>query len=412
MTINPLPLPPTRMSADIAVIGGGLSGTLTAYLMGRAGYAVTLIDRHRVFPPVFRTEKLDPAHFEALRRFGLAPAISARAAAFNEVINVRKGRLVDCTHGPHHGILYQELIETIRAEMPETVRFVVGQVTGLTTGARRQRIAVLGQEEVVARFAVLATGMGDILRRDLGIARKVISPRHSIAFGFDMRLSDPDYFPPKAALTYHGEGVSDGIDHLSLFPVAGAMRANLHAYRGHGDSWVKALRERPKDTLAATFPGLARVLGNFEVPGRVDSWISDIAVVENHRQDGIVLVGDAFQTACPATGTGVSRLLTDVERLCSVYLPRWMRDNTLTAGDMAAFYDDPEKRAMDAQALEMADYRRRLAIETDLQWRVRRQYHFARRRVMHMIDAVSPALAGRLRPVEAVSSHPSLLAPD
>ena len=414
MNANPLARPPAKMSTDIAIVGGGLSGTLAAYLLGRTGYAVTLVDRHRAFPPVFRSEKLGPADIEALRRFGLAPAVSARAVAFDDVLNIRKGRLLDHQHSPHYGISYRDLVETIRAELPENVRFVAGQVSGVLTGTRRQRIAVLGQEEVVARFLVLASGLGDTLRRDLGIACRVLRPRQSIAFGFDIRLSDPGYFPPQAALTYYGERVSDGIDHLSLFPLQGTLRANLHAYRDHGDSWVRGMRERPKDTLVAAFPRLARILGDFEVAGRVDSWFSDITVVENHRQDGVVLIGDAFQTSCPATGTGLGRLLTDVERLCSVHLPQWMRNGALAAADIAAFYDDPEKRRMDAHAIEAADYRRSLAIETDVKWRVRRQCHFTRRRVMHLIGAVSPALAARLQRVKEANaaSGATVFAPD
>jgi 2-polyprenyl-6-methoxyphenol hydroxylase-like FAD-dependent oxidoreductase len=45
-------------------------------------------------------------------------------------------------------------------------------------------------------------------------------------------------------------------------------------------------------------------------------------VSEGHLQPGIVLVGDAFSTSCPAAGTGTTKVFTDVERLCNVYIPR------------------------------------------------------------------------------------------
>lgn len=409
--------PSARTASDIAIVGGGLSGTLAAYLLGRAGHTVTLIDRHRTFPARFRAEKLNGEHIAALQRFGLSLALSARGVAFDTVINLQHGRIVDRTHSSHQGILYHDLVEAIRAEWPETVRLVVGQANGLKTGPRRQRVAVLGQEEVTARFLVLATGAGDTLRRDLAIARRVLRPRHSLAFGFNLRLSEAHRFPRAgvnlAGVTCYGDGITDGVDYLTLFPVAGALRANLFAYRDYDASWVKALRERPDDTLAAAFPHLSDTIGAFAVEGRIDSWSTDIAVADNVRQDGLVLIGDVFQTSCPAAGLGVSRLLTDVERLCR-HVPGWLREGTFSAKDISAFYDDPEKQAMDGLCLIMADFRRGLTTGTDISSRVARQLHFTRRHAMHVIDTVSPALAARLRDIRNGQGQrtPPFLAPD
>ena len=403
-------MPSPKTGADLAVLGGGLSGTLAAYLLGRAGYAVTLIDRHRTFPEQFRAEKLCADHIDTLDRFGLVPALSRRAAAFDTVLNLRHGRLLDRTYSRHYGILYRDLIETVRAELPDNVRFVAGQVSGLRTGARRQRVAIHGQEEVTARLLVLATGAGDILRRDLNIARRVLRARQSIAFGFDLSLAERERFT-RTGVTCYGDGASDGVDYLTLFPVAGAMRVNLFTYREPGDSWVRAFRERPNETLAVTFPRLVETIGSYAVSGRIDSWITDIVVADNHRQDGIVLIGDAFQTSCPAAGIGVSRLLSDVERLCHVHLPRWMRGGAFAASDLATFYDDPDKRAMDLYALQMADFRRGLTIGTDLGAQLARGFHFARRRALHMVDALSPSLAARLREIRQGHSR-RLAAPE
>ena len=56
------------------------------------------------------------------------------------------------------------------------------------------------------------------------------------------------------------------------------------------------------------------------------------AITEVCRKAGVVLIGDAFATSCPAAGTGARKVLTDVERLCNVYVPKWLA----TPGEQSA----------------------------------------------------------------------------
>lgn len=392
-SLRPLP---EGTDTEIAIVGGGLSGTLAATLLGRSGYRVTLIDRHPVFPREFRVEKIAGDQIEKLRRIGLLDSLSTAAAAFDEIVNVRKGRVLDRTRARHYGIFYDDLVAAMRAELPKTVRFVAGRVSAVEAGPERQRVSIIGQPDVTARLLVLATGMGDILRRDVGIERRFVHQRQSLTFGFNVRPAGASAFK-HSALTYYGERVSDGIDYLNFFPAGGVTRANLFVFREHTDPWVKALRDRPRETLVETLPGLLKTFGDFEVIDRVSSWLTDIAVAENCKRDGVVLIGDAYQTSCPAAGTGVSRLLTDVERLCMVHVPQWMASPGMAAAKIATFYDDPVKLAMDERGLELANFRRSLTIDTDLRWCARRQVHFSRRRILHEIDKFSPSFAARLR---------------
>lgn len=42
---------------DIAIVGGGLAGSLAAAVLARAGHRVALVDKRAVHPDEFRVEK-------------------------------------------------------------------------------------------------------------------------------------------------------------------------------------------------------------------------------------------------------------------------------------------------------------------------------------------------------------------
>ena len=385
---------------DIAIVGAGLSGTIAATVLGRAGYRVVLIDRHEAFPPEFRVEKIGGDQVEKFRRLGLLDAVAEAAMRFDEIVNIRRGRLLDRTRATHYGILYDELVRAMRAELPSSVRLVFGQVGDLATGPERQQVTIGKQGVVSARLVVLATGMGDVLRSRLGIEREVIHARQSLTFGFNLQpVGAPAFARP--ALTHYGERPADGIDYLNIFPAGGTTRANLFTFREHTDPWVRAFRQAPRRVLAETLPGLLDALGDFEITDRVQMWLQDLAVARGVERDGVVLIGDAFQTSCPAAGTGVSRLLTDIERLCLVHIPQWLASPGMSAEKIARFYADPQKRAMDDHVLALARYRRRLTVDTSPAWRLQRQVLYTRRRLIDRLDRVSPGLVARLRSLKA-----------
>ena len=122
-------------------------------------------------------------------------------------------------------------------------------------------------------------------------------------------------------------------------------------------------------------PGLRALTGDVEVCD-VKIRPVDLYVSKGHRQAGIVLVGDAFGTSCPAAGTGCNKVFTDVERLCNVHIPRWLATPGMGKDKIAAFYDDEVKIACDAFSADKAYYLRSLSTETALAWHARRWGRF------------------------------------
>jgi 2-polyprenyl-6-methoxyphenol hydroxylase-like FAD-dependent oxidoreductase len=93
----------------------------------------------------------------------------------------------------------------------------------------------------------------------------------------------------------------------------------------------------------------------------------------------VILVGDAFETTCPVTGTGTDKVFTDVERLCNVHIPAWLATEGMDESKIAAFYDDPVKTACDAWSSAKAFNFRSVSIETGIYWRALRWARFMAR---------------------------------
>jgi 2-polyprenyl-6-methoxyphenol hydroxylase-like FAD-dependent oxidoreductase len=372
---------------DIAIVGAGLGGSLAAVALARAGYRVALIDRYRAYPPEFRVEKFAGEQVELLRRLGLFDCVAAASTRFEQVINARHGRVIDRTNTPHYGIFYQDFVNVVRAQLPGSATFMVGQAIDIRADAERPQVILADDTVVEARLVVIATGMLGTLRRRLGIVRRDTFEKHSISFGFNIAPGPGAAFD-FPALTYYGEQVADCVDYLSLFPIGDVMRANLFTFRDHRDPWARELRRQPAATLVETMPGLQRFLGGFEVVGKVQNWTMDLYELEDYLRDGVVLIGDAFQTSCPAAGTGVSRLLTDVHRLCAVHVPRWFASDGMERGKIAQFYADPVKRAADGRSTRLAHYRRALTIDDSLRGKARRGQAYLRRRVLGWVREV------------------------
>ena len=356
---------------DIAIVGGGLAGSTAAAMLGRAGFDAVLIDPHPVYPPDFRCEKLDGSQVRLLKRTGLAEAVLPAATLDGRVWIARLGHLVEKRRNAQFDILYDTLVNTVRAQIPRDLAFIHAKAASISTSADRQNITLSNGEEISARLVVLANGLNSGLRRNLGMAREDVSPCHSISIGFDLRPVGRTSFQ-FPALTYYPERAAARMAYLTIFPIGSTMRANLFVYRDMHDLWFRKLREAPQETLFALMPGLRKLTGEIEVGESIKIRPVDLYVTQGYRQPGIALVGDAFATSCPAAGTGVNKVFTDVERLCNVHIPRWLGSAGMGEDKIAGFYDDEIKKDCDSFSAAKAFYLRSISIDAGLSWRARR----------------------------------------
>src|SRR5882672_3960199 len=360
---------------DVAIVGGGLAGSTAAAMLGRAGVPTLLIDPHTSYPPELRCEKLGGDQIDLLRKTGLADATLRATTLDGEVWEARFGHVVAKKPSDQHGVIYDTLVNTLRAQIPPEVETIHAKAAAVSNSEERQKVVLSNGEEISARLVVLANGLNVGIRHALGLKRRILSECHSITLGFDVEPVGRTAFS-FPALTYWPKRSSSRMAYLTLFPIGAAMRANLMVYREMTDPWLSRFRQAPEETMRAMMPGLQRMMGEFKVRGPIKIRPADLYTTEGHVQPGIVLVGDAFSTSCPAAGTGTTKVFTDVERLCNSYIPRWLSTEGMGAQKIAGFYNDPEKTACEARSLAKAHHLRSLSIENGLRWRAERWARF------------------------------------
>jgi 2-polyprenyl-6-methoxyphenol hydroxylase-like FAD-dependent oxidoreductase len=356
---------------DVVIIGAGLAGSIAATMLARAGHAVAVVDPHATYPDEFRCEKLDSEQMAVLQKTGLADAVRAASTHDERAWVSRLGRLIEKRPSDQQGIDYGRLVNTLRAEIPPAVSFLRDKATDIANGPDLQRVTLASGEIVTARLVILSSGLGNALRQSMGMARVDLATCFSVTIGFDIEPHPGSRFPFRA-LTHYSEQARHRISYLTLFPIGQRMRANLFVYRDLGDPWLRAFRDDPEEMLKAALPRLARLTGAFRIAGPIKIRPIDLYATQGYRQPGVVLIGDAFATACPAAGTGARKALVDVERLCNGYVSDWLSTPSMGVTKIDQFYDDDAKRRSDHRSLALALRMKAMAIDTSALWSARR----------------------------------------
>jgi 2-polyprenyl-6-methoxyphenol hydroxylase-like FAD-dependent oxidoreductase len=364
-------LAPQNPTAPVVIIGGGMAGSLLALVLGRAGVGVKLIDLKRDPAPAFRNEKLSLDQIARLRRMGVLSCFQeacwGAAPADGETPPPGKRPLTDS------GARYDRWVERLRAAWPPEVAFIEGKAIDVYTSAETQAAALSTGERIEGRLLAIATGRGERLRNSLNMSRRVLSARHSICIGFSLALPEAPTAggdaPPGAVFAAK---FGSGHGYVVYFPMPDEIRVNLFSYRELDDPWVAEVRKAPLDCLARDFPKAAAALAGLAIVRPPEIRSTDLYASEGHIQPGVVLLGDAFHAPCPASGTGMTRILNDVERLAAVHLPQWLATPGMDADKIAAFYTDPIKLAVDKRSLNASMMGRRSALDRSLYWGVRR----------------------------------------
>ena len=365
---------PSKPESDrVVVIGAGMAGSLLSLVLGRAGYPVTLIDVKREPSSDFRNEKLGIEQIERLNGLGVLSCFE-EACWGDDAAGMAGTPLKDC------GARYDRWIARVRAALPGAVTFVEGKVDRIETSTDRQTVTLCNGETISGRLAALATGRGERLRAQLGVSRDIVSDKHSICLGFSVaRHADPSL--EMTAKICHGR-LGDRIAYVTIFPMLEEVRINIFSYRDADDPWIRELRADPIGVLTRTLPETRASLAGRQVVRDLEVRGTDLYAVSGHVRDGLVLLGDAFQASCPSSGTGVTRILSDVARLTQAHIPAWFATPGIDAGKIGEFYADPLKRAVDDDSMRRSIRGRKATLGTTPYWRARRAVAGLKRSIM------------------------------
>lgn len=111
---------------DVAVIGGGLSGSAAAAMPGRVGISAVLIDPHESYPADFRVEKLSGhVQIERFLKTGIGESVLRRATFAGENWIARFGRLLHKAPSRLFNIRYDCLVNAVRDEISAGVARII-----------------------------------------------------------------------------------------------------------------------------------------------------------------------------------------------------------------------------------------------------------------------------------------------
>jgi flavin-dependent dehydrogenase len=303
------------VTVDVAVIGGGPAGALTALLLARAGHEVVLLER----APAWRWRACgvfaSPAAVGALRDVGIAEPDLERCARPIPAMRVETpggasfrltyggtGVLGNSAVGFDRGVLDPLLLDLARAAGADvrTGTTVAGVVTTAPDSGRRSPVFLTKADgsTITARVVVGADGAQSLLAATTGVGRRPsLGARTALTFHVpvgELPRTDP---PGDARMVVLRDA------YVGLAPVPGG-RVNVGIVLGR--SWFADLRAHGGRAIAA------RILALMGVPEpTVLDRVAGVAplghAVSRRAGANWLLVGDAAGFLDPFTGEGLHR---------------------------------------------------------------------------------------------------------
>lgn len=342
--------PDTSIDADVVIVGAGFCGAVSAYNLTQQGIKTILVEQTAIYPDAFRAEKIEPNQADALRRLSLLDCRLPSKPALGDTLNYRDGELTNFDTIEQYGMNYADTVNNIRKNLQDDVEFINSKVLEINLSEDIQTV-ITAEREIKSRLIIIATGGRENLINKVGISRRYQPTLKSLSFAFNIEPNDSEQFKFNG-FNYFLTGASDGMDYVTIFKIGDIMRVNVFTQWDTKSPQTKKFKTNPKVEMSHYFPDLIDQIGDYNVVSKVQAFPTVFYRLKDTSKPGVVIVGDDFQSVCPATGTGLDKVTTDVERLCHHYVPNWLKSSGMSASKISQYYDDSEKRLCDNSSLE------------------------------------------------------------
>jgi len=330
-------------NSSFLVAGGGIGGLAAAYVLARAGHAVTVLEQSSAFGEIGAGIQLGPNIFKMFDYMGLTGAINALAyfppgLAMNDVrtgdkvVRVPLGDTARAAYGFAYGVIY-------RADLHQVFLDACKALPGITlrTGAKVDsfeqdgngvRIRLAGGEIIEGSALIGADGLWSRIREAVvGDGKPRVSGH--IAYRAVLKREDvPEHLWSDDVLLWGGEKT-----HLVHYPLRRGELFNLvavfHSNR-YDEGWnTFGDPEELTERFGAACPRVRELLG------KIETWkmwvLCDREPVKNWSDRRVTLLGDAAHPMLQYLAQGAGQAIED-----AVVLGEALR---FARGDVALAFD-------------------------------------------------------------------------
>ena len=332
--------------SDVLVVGGGFAGSVLTATLTAGGYRTHTFDRAEQYPDAFRSEKLEPDQSQLLRRFALLDKVSPPDSRLTSVDTYEHGRVHTRRYDGHYGIRYDDTVNSLRSIARQPSRWTNARVDHISSDADGVTARTAEGAEHRGRLCVIASGRPSLLA-DCGVEVESDPDLTSLTFGFDV---EADSDRPLRAFNYNSEAPwRDQTHYATLFPIGDAWRFNVFTSWSLDEERTRRFAQHPVEMMKSLFPRLQNYTGTFRAITRVQMGRTKWHRVQGPSPDGVLVLGEAYQSVSPATGMGLSKCLTDVHVLLR-HMRLWRDFKRVPGAAINEYYQDPEKLACDDRA--------------------------------------------------------------
>jgi 2-polyprenyl-6-methoxyphenol hydroxylase-like FAD-dependent oxidoreductase len=250
-----------------------------------------------------------------------------------------------------YGIRYDDTINKMRKHIEETDKIRPGIVRKIKTSDDEQEVFLENGSSVRGRLVVVATGSMSKLVQHLGMNRRLNPKLRSTAFGFDIEKVNNQPFDYDG-ITYFLNPRKHQIISITIFAIGNKMRLHMFAQWEVDDPRIRRMREHPIEELHRYFPKLKRYTGDISASSKVQFWPAQYGRLENVIQPGVVVMADAYQWVDSTGGFGLMKTMMDINVLSSHCIPTWLESEGMGSAKIEKFYNHPENRNLDDQAIK------------------------------------------------------------